>query len=306
MLKSPGSLSDYSAVGIQCAIVLVGLLGLFGCGDPPDPGTTRDREANQRYLEMANSYYRQGQYMAAYRQCVRALEHDNGQVQPRLIMASIYLDTGIYSQATRAFYEVLDRLPETAPEFSGALQGYIEAQFGAKNYPALESILTTPEAMATLNNQNLVAVYQAQLQLAKDNVDGAREIVEAHSQPIENHRVRSKMALLRGQICTRSAPPSGCQAAFNEALASDAANIDAVVALGRLHMHNGDFDKAETVFTKALVELPETDVLSIRKIKLLEELITLLNGQGRFSEAQVYHRYLDTVLPEQGVERRNF
>ncbi|WP_244904598.1 tetratricopeptide repeat protein [Cellvibrio mixtus] len=276
----------------QVAALSLGI-ALIGCGED----TSKNAETALRHQNSAKVYLQQGQLRAAMLEARNAIQLAPESADAYIALARILNDTGAYSSAITMLNNVVEQIPEVAAELAEAnieIKKYRTALDVMQNHPA-------PADNAALQYQQAYLTVKANIALGeKDAYTEALTLFSA----LPNSALDAKY--LEANILLAQGQTEPAIVILNEIVAQDEKHLDALVLLGNLSLYENKLPAAEQYLTKALALVPNTDVITVERVKVLTQLTEVLIQQGRTSEAYTYQKLLADANPDRNVAQQKF
>lgn len=268
------------AISIAC-------ISLTGCSEQDK--NTSESEA-QQLLSRAQSYQLQGQYRAAVIEAKNALQKDPNNPSAHVLIAKIYSELGDTKQAL-AILEKTDPASNTEL-FLAHLEALVER---GKGQSALEQISKAPNDL-TAEQKELVDLNKARALVLTGDVTNASSLY----QKLRNSRSETiQFAAATGQaaIAFQANNIAEANSILDSILAKSPKETDALVLKAAIAYKTKDLDTSEELLTQALIGLPTTDLLTVKRATVLDSLINVLTLRGRTAEAMVYTKMLAEARP---------
>lgn len=284
-IKKPIAALSLSAI-IACSPML-----LVGCGNK-DNGTGSQAKA-QEYIDRAESYRRQGQFRAAIIEARNALQQNP---QDRAAMAKFATILNELGQGKGAL-KVLEPITGDASREEALLiaQAYISQH---KYQSALEYLNTNSERLK-LKDDAAATLLVARAQTGLGQFDKAQANLDRlDANNLEANIERGRLLLLR--------QPDAAKSHFDNLLQQNPDNVELLSESARIAERQGDLNRAEDLLSKALLDLPNTDILLPQKAEILQRLVTTLTKLGRSNEALVYAKTLSDANPSGALLQDKF
>ncbi len=268
------------AVSIAC-------VSLAGCSK--EDNDANESEARQ-LLSRAQSYQLQGQYRAAVIEAKNALQKDPGNPEANVLIAKIYSELGDTKQAL-AILEKMD--PSTSSElFVAHIEALIER---GKGQTALEQIAHAPSDLTT-GQKEFLELYKAKALVLTGDIKSASTLYQklrsSSAEPIQYAAATGHAA-----IAFQANNIAEANSILDGILAKSPKETDALVLKAAIAYKIKDLDTAEELLTQALIGLPNTDLLTVKRATVLDSLINVLTLRGRTAEAMVYTKMLAEARP---------
>ena len=267
-------------------IPLIALLAVVGgCSDNTQEDNSKQAQIHQK---TADSYIKQGQIRAAIIEARNVIKYSPSSSDGYITLATIYNEIGSSASA-------IELLAPLAAKNAKATVHLAEAYILSGKYTSAQQLLDTTSDDASANNNEQFAVLQAKIFIAGRQFDQAREallqVLTTNPNNIDAHLSLARIDLITGDIA--SAKKSLSQLLVNNGQNSELLHLRAQAA----YIEN-NLDDAERFLTDALSYLPQTDIITPMKTRVLQQLSETLTQQGRTSEAMIYTRLLAEANPE--------
>lgn len=266
-----------------------------------------DQSANKSndILMRAESYFQQGQYSAASIEARNALKEDASSLGAQLLIARIYFEQGNYSQSVRVLLE----LPQDNVNVIELLgKNYLQQG----KFKSLESLLSAApsgdnfKASWELNRLKAISLLQrGNLDEAKSQIDRVAAVSTTQEQKAATEVVRSFYYGKRSDTARQNQ-------ALEQALTYSPGYVDALLEKAKLKYARKDYEGAEDLLSQALISLPRTDSMTLKRLEVLQAMASTLSRQNRSGEALIYSKLIADANPkaqelqnefEQGIEK---
>lgn len=267
-------------------VVLFSLASLWSCED-----SAKVTDKSAEVLKRAESYFSQGQYSAATIEVKNALKENSSNLNAYLLLARIYLEQGNYPNAVK----VLQELPQDNLQVVTLLA---ETQFYQGKYKSLQKTLDT---LATREDAKKSVDFQlllARSLIQHNEFDRANQILKTLESGISNPATQSTLEVVRSQLYRAQQNPAQQMAALDKALSIQPGNIEALVEKARVKLEASDYESAEDLLSQALIALPTTDNMTLKRLNILHAMVATLTRQGRSVEAMVYSKLIADASPK--------
>ena len=276
----------------RCSLLVL-ILSCFACGD-----SKQAKEAElARHQASAKMYQEQGQLKAAILEAKKMIQIAPDDSSGYLQAARIYNQIGAYSGSQKLLESQLKKMPEVATELA---ESYLDNK---KYRTALNTLSTYPADKADNENAQQQARIKAlaSFYLGDDAeyVAAINRFTELGGDPIERQYIEATVLL--GQDHAEAA-----QKVLKGILDVKPEAVKALILLGSAYAATQQLDKAESSLTKALGLLPNSDIMSAERVKVLSQLAEVLINEGRSSEAYVYQKVLAEANPESNAAQQRF
>lgn len=276
----------------QIAAITLGV-ALIGCGEDK----SENAETALRHQNSAKVYQQQGQLRAAMLEARNAIQLAPDSADAYISLARILNATGAYSSVVTMLDNVVVELPGVSAELASA---HIEMK---KYRTALDVMQTHPAAVsdAALHYQQSYLTVKANIALGEK---------DAYAKALESFKSLPNSAqdakYLEASILLAQGQSEAALLLLQEVVAQDETHFEALVLLGNLSLYENKLTAAEEYLTKALALVPNTDVITVDRAKVLTQLTEVLIQQGRTSEAYTYQKLLADANPERNVAQQKF
>lgn len=286
-------------LGILKPLVLaisLATLNITGCSQQE---SNNSKAETQQLLSRANSYFGQGQFRAAVIEANNALQKDKGNLAANTLIAQVYNELGDAKQAI----SVLEKIDYKSN--NDAYLAYVKANVTrGKANTALELIKAAPSTLTDKQKLKL-KIETARAYLISGNPQEAEKVFEeiASSSDLESkNEARTGLAAISYQAQDKEKALS----LLDEVLSSDANYTDALVMKASIAFKDKDLDKTEDLLSQALLNIPNTDILTAKRVQVLDGLVNVLTRQGRTAEAMVYTKILSDARPGADAAKAQF
>lgn len=266
---------------IKC-LALSSFLILGACDDSAE---TSSNITN--HLKRGESYLQQGQFKAAMIETKNVLQKAPENPKGSILMAQIYNELGQYKGSIGLLEKINSNDPDyvfTKAETFLLLQKY---------QSALELSNKHAETMSN-NDPNRFTLLQANTYLGLQQNQEARNLFEQLI-ATDSNNADAKLGLTK--IHLQKNETSQAEQLLAEIFAGDSDHFDALILHARLQHFQGNLAGAEDSLSNALALLPNTDVMTPKRIGTLRALAEVLTQQGRSAEALLYSKILSEAQP---------
>ncbi|MES2675328.1 MAG: tetratricopeptide repeat protein [Pseudomonadota bacterium] len=278
---------------LEKPLILVFIFLLCSCSD-------KQKQHNAELLRHENSakiYQEQGQIKAATLEAKRIIQLDPENPTGYLLLAKIYNGIGAYSASQNLLESIVIKIPALSTELA-------ESYMASKKYhSAIKTITQYPAAPnnnADLKRQTSMAAsayfYLGDHAKSTEMLD---KFTSLGGSLEERQYIEASKLAFSGEI-------ESAQKILLNMLQEKPENIAALILLSETYAAQQEFNKAENHLTKLLSLLPNTDIISTERIKVLSQLTEVLIRQGRSSEAYVYQKILAEANPEGNTAQERF
>ncbi len=275
-------------IQLSSLFVAVALAG-SGCHRNTDDEKPEQKAA--RYIERAESYRQQGQYRAAIIEAHNAIDaapHDSrGPVE----LATLLNELNQSKQALRVLEPLTDR------DDRAVVIAHADALLAQGKFRSAFEYL-----QAHRSNDTEIQLRVAQAQAGLGQTTEAEAVFTA----LENsaQAVTAKLQLARLNL--QQGNSAATSAILKQILQKDPNQVDALMLSAKQAEMRDDLETAEALLSRALLNLPQTDVITPRKAAVLQQLMPILTKLGRSSESLVYAKVLADADPQGAMLQDKF
>lgn len=243
------------------------------------------------HLERAESYRQQGQYRAAIIEARNAIDAAPKDPRGTIELATLLNELNQGRQALR----VLEPL-ETSTDQAVVIARTDALLAQGKMRSAFDYLQAHNSADAAI--QVRIAEAQAGLGMIAE--------AEATFAALENSTEATTAKLQHAQLYLRQNNIEAANVILEQLLQKNPNFIDALALSAKLAEMRGDLEGAEALLSRALINLPQTDIITPSKATVLQQLIPILTKLGRSSESLVYAKALADADPQGSVLQDKF
>lgn len=270
------------------------LLTLLVAACSPNENNNEDRI--ELHLKQSNAYQQQGQYRAAIIEARNIIKKAPDSELGFLRLGELLVELGNYKSAS----ETLNQSPEQNNNLLLLLaksyinQGkFISAEKTLASFTANQGD-TKHLDFLLLNNQ-----IQAKNLGFEKTLDQLISTSEQYPQSIE-----AKKQLIAALVNLKKIDEA--KTALTKDMEINSSNSETLYLAANLAYLNKDLTSAEKHLTEALIALPDTDILTPLKNRVLRQLTTVLTEQGRSAESLIYSKLLAEADPESNQAKSKF
>lgn len=277
---------------------------LTGCGDSPTPGSdTADSSEVQSSLKRGFGYLQQGQYRAAMIEARNALQKDPTNTEAKLLLSSVYNQLGRSKQAL----EILDSIQ--TKDLTDSPRVILSKLTAYENLNKFDSSLSLINKYAKTDfgkEQFELLLHKAKAQMGSKKLSEAEATLQSAVALTANSTSKAaKLNLAKARIELIKNAPEKAIEYLDKSVASEPLS-DALVLRASISYLNQKYEEAEDFLSQALLSLPDTDVITPTRARILEGLVQILTKQGRSAEAMIYSKVLADANPEGQTLRNKF
>lgn len=251
---------------------------------------TPTQKANS-HLERAESYRQQGQYRAAIIEARNAIDAAPQDSRGAIEMATLLNELNQGKQALR----VLEPLASSTDHAVVIARADALLSQG-KSRSALEYL------QAHNNNGTDTKLRIAQAQAGV----GMLAEAQANFAALENSPEATQAKLQQAHLYVRQGNVAAANEILEQLLQKDSNSLEALALSAKLAEMRGDLEGAEALLSRALINLPQTDVITPVKATVLQQLIPILTKLGRSGESLVYAKALADADPQGTILQDKF
>lgn len=304
-MRTHTDVKKHLRTGLFCFISLVsGPIILTGCGESPAPGDGKaDSSEVQSSLKRGFGYLQQGQYRAAMIESRNALQNDPNNTDAKLLLANVYNQLGRSKQALEILNSIQTKdLTDSPRVILSKLTAY-------ENLNKFDSSLSLINKYANVDfgkEQFDLLVHKAKAQMGSKQLSEAEATLKsAQALTVNSTNKAAKLSLAKARIELIKNDPDKAIEYLDQSVASEPMS-DALVLRASISFINQKYEEAEDFLTQALLSLPDTDVITPTRARILEGLVQILTKQGRSAEAMIYSKVLADANPEGQTLRNKF
>jgi tetratricopeptide (TPR) repeat protein len=284
---------------LRLSLLFLGVLlclGLAACGRTGDTPAKAQADA-QRHMERSASYRKQGQYRPAIIEARNALQLSPNDPAALVTLANLLNDLGQGRQAIKLL-EPLAKQNNTA-----VIHALGEAYLSAGKYQSALDYLRSAQQTQQLGNDETLQYGIARALLGLGELDAARPALQIlHN----SNQFGIEAQLLLVEIELRRGDAGEGRARLQQLVQQHPRRVDVLQLAAAQAERDDNLEGAEDLLSRALLELPQTDILSPQKAAVLEKLTTVLTKRGRSGEALIYSKVLADANPEGALLQEKF
>lgn len=251
---------------------------------------TPEQKVNS-HLERAENYRQQGQYRAAIIEARNAIEAAPQDSRGTIEMATLLNDLNQGKQALH----VLEPLAASADR--------------AVVIARADALLSQGKSRSALEYLQAHSSKDADIQLriarAQAGV-GMIDEAQATFATLANSTQATQAKLQQAHLYASAGNMAAADEILEQILQKDPNVVEALALSAKLAETRGDLEGAEALLSRALINLPQTDVITPIKATVLQQLIPILTKLGRSSESLVYAKALADADPQGSILQDKF
>ena len=274
--------------------VFIALTLLVGCSDNSVEDNSKQAQVHQK---TADSYIKQGQYRAAIIEARNVMKFAPSSPAGAITLATIYNTIGAPASTITLLEPMANKTPAAMLALAEAytLSGKtISAQQLLDTYKSTNSNSDNNDSKSAENNEHF-ALLQARVFAATKQFDQARNTLTQLLAANPNH-IDAQLRLIRVELADGNM--AGAKTSLTQLLATNSKNPELLHLRAQTAYLENNLDDAERYLTDALSYLPQTDIITPLKTRVLQQLSDTLTQQGRSTEALIYARLLAEANPE--------
>lgn len=260
--------------------IATAVVALTGCEDQQ----AQQIEQAKILLKSADAYHDQGQFRAAISELQSSLEISNT-LEANIQLAEIFNELRQSASAEKLLQPLLTTYPDEV------------------RYELSRSYLLRNKHRSALNlldegaqpEKGLLALNRFEAQIGLKDLEAAEKTLDS-LEPSVAQEDRAQLLKLDLFVAQNDKSRSQQQLAYLQENFAGSASVQ--TRLGKLAHGQNDLNGAEAAFTKALSQLPQTDMMTPRKLEVLSLLSDTLTRKGRFTEAMVYKQLIAENNPD--------
>lgn len=242
-------------------------------------------------LMRAESYFQQGQYSAASIEARNALKEDASSLGAKLLIARIYFEQGNYSQSVKVLLE----LPQDNVNVIELLgKNYLYQS----KFKTLESLLKSTSSLAGAANSWELNRLRAMTLLQQGNLEQAKVKIDQLASAASSQEQKAAAEVVRSFYFGKRNDSARQQQALEQALAYAPGDIDALLEKAKLRYAQKNYEAAEDLLSQALIALPRTDAMTLKRLEVLQAMASTLSRQNRSGEAMIYSKLIADANPK--------
>lgn len=238
------------------------------------------------FIKRSIAYEKQGQYRATLIEIRNAIQAEPENLDHVQRYAEVLIKIGSILQAETLLVSINNRTEALNLLLANALlkQGkYISAQAILEKLPN--------EAANQASKQHLEAIVEYFAGNQADAFKNLRVLAGNPDAPLEVTYEFINLLIQNQQY-------SEAKQWTEQILSSNPNDANALYYSAKLAFEENELNLAESLLTKALIQLPDTDLLLQERVQVLELLSTTLTALGRSTEAFVYQKIIREANPE--------
>ncbi len=281
---------------LRLSLLFLLCLTLAACGKTGDTPAKAQADA-QRHIERSASYRQQGQFRAAIIEARNALQLTPKDPNAIATLANLMNDLGQGRQAIKLL-EPLAQQNNTA-----VIHALGEAYLGTGKYQSALDYLRAAQQSQQLGNDENLQYDIARALLGLGDIDAARPALQILRNS-SKYGIQAQLHLI--EIDLRHGDADSARSRLEQMLQQHPRRVDVLQLAAAQAERDGNLESAEDLLSRALLELPQTDILAPQKAEVLQRLTTVLTKRGRSGEALIYSKVLADANPEGALLQEKF
>jgi len=268
--------------------LLLGTILLSGCDKQED----QSQDATS-LLDRAAAYEKNGQYRAAFIEIKNALSKDPASLPAKLKIAELQLSTGQPKSASLTL-ESISPAPVNDKQY---VDLYAESLIAQEKF---KTALQFIEKNQTQCSSRCLSLKGDALLAIQDTSTAEKTYSQALQADGKN--IYANLGLVKTYLQTKQVEKANVL--LDSIIEKNPDSTDALLLKASTLINAGQQANAEDILNKALFTLPSTDVITPKRIIIIEKLVDILTLQGRTEEALTYSKSLADLDPK-GSELRS-
>ncbi len=270
-----------------CVVFSVSALTLTGCSSS-DKQSDTDIET---VLARAQSYYERGQYKATNIETKNILQASPNHPGGILLIAKTQMEVGDFNSAST----ILENLKATGATLSPDHQLVLaEAYINRRKYKTALQILND---LPTSNDKKFNAERDILLGRAHNGLSNLEEAENWFQKALTENPDSTNAYTSLMQYYLGHEKIADAKINLDKALAINPKDAEVLAWQGHIALAEKKFDDAVESYSAALAQMPQTDVPTWKKTRLLNLLQETLTKQGKIEEAAVYQQIISKDNP---------
>ncbi len=259
---------------------------LAGCGDT---NTEQNAVSASKHIERAETYRQQRQYRAAMIEAQNARQQAPQDANAALQIATILLDLG----QGRDAIDVLEPFADSSdPRIALTLT---EAHLQQHKYESALRHIDQARSRLSLDGDAHATRLRGEALLGLRRYDEASQ--ELHRvETSDREGLKAKLALVR--LDFQRGDTDAARQQLQQLLDANPESIPVLTLAASVAERDKDLERAEELLTRAMMQLPDADLMTPEKAQVLRHLADILTRLGRTAEAMVYSKSLNSANPE--------
>jgi len=255
-----------------------------------------DHKKLTQHVTQGQAYLKQYQLQAAFKEANIAIKIAPTELEAYLILVKVHAQLGQLKEGIAKLEKFTGE--KDSDYYFALLDSYQKYQ----KLPSANKILLEQSALLSQSPLKL-QLAQAKQWIAENQISKAQQSLMQLKEN-EDYKTESKIALAHTYILEEKLDDA--LSILQEITQDSINNYEALLLQGKIYLSQQQYSQSERSLTLALNALPNADVFTSKKIDVLENLILLLNEQGRNQEAMIYAQLLSSELPLRDVAQQRY
>lgn len=271
----------------QLIMVIIASLFLYSCDNLGQEATVN----TDSLLARAEAYMQQGQFRAALIEVRNTLQQDPQNIKANILMARLALTVG----QTKSAISQLEQLKDVKD--ADYVFTLAEAYSNRGKYFSAKELLNENTQLASSHTGEFyLLASRASMglknpELAQQQADKAIAAAKGNSKLLAEALIQAaKLQVAQGNI-------SKAQQLLDQSLEVKKTS-EALVVKASIAFNEGNYETTEDLLSSALIEEPQTDIITPQRAKILGAMVQVLTKSGRSSEALIYSKLLAEARPD--------
>lgn len=271
------------------ATLLSVAIGLSGCGN--DNEMSQEEIQYLSHLDQSRFFQRQGELKASTLEARSAIELQPNNPDPYFVIINNLLTAGDAVNAERQLNRLMEGISEQTLDSGTQNRARLiraEANLMQGNFD--EALTNLTEVSSQDRALEIEAgLLRGRILLAANRLDEARQAYE-HAHTLSKTDAQPLVGLSR--VAYASGNQEAVQDYIEDAEQVDGENAELWLWKAQLAHENEQWQLAEEAYIRALEDIGQYDIMTLRKYETISALIQVLRAQGKAAEAFVYEEIL--------------
>lgn len=270
-------------------LLTVVALGLSGCGN--DNEMSQEEIQYLSHLDQSRFFQRQGELKASTLEARSAIDLQPNKPEPYFVIINNLLKAGDAINAERQLDRLMEGISEASLDHSAQNQARLiraEANLMRGNFDeALANLTEISTQDRTLEIE--ASLLKGRVLLSANRLDEARQAYE-HARSINSNEALPLVGLSR--VAYAAGDREAAQGYIADAEQVNGENAELWLWKAQLAHQEEQWQIAEEAYVRALEDIGQYDIMTLRKYETISALIQVLRAQGKSAEAFVYEEIL--------------
>lgn len=276
------------AISSRLALALLVAAATLTSGCNQSSNLSAAQTEAKEHAGRSDTYRQQGQFRAAIieaNNAIRLVPNDAAQV---VKLAELFNELGQGKQASKLLE------PFAAKGDQQVMLALAEAYLQQHKYQSALDTLSQATSRLNIANDEELRLKQARAQISLGEFDSAQPVLQALA---DSPKVGVNARLELARMAFLQNDPDTGNTLVEQILQSDPNQVGALILAATQAENEGNLERAEDQLSRALMHLPNTDIMAPEKADILQKLTTILTKRGRSTEALVYSKALSDANP---------